>query len=73
MKVTGGPSSWTLGTLEGTWIPLLGVGLLLGLRGFGLVIARIFVLPLDFHGRPRFIRSMFIRGALHGIEAFFFS
>ena len=39
-----------------------------------LVIARlvlIFALPLDFHGRLRFIRSMFIPGALHGIEASF--
>ena len=39
-----------------------------------LVIARlvlIFALPLDFHGRLRVIRSMFIPGALHGIEASF--
>ena len=39
-----------------------------------LVIARlvlIFVLPLDFHGRLRVIRTMFIPGALHGIEASF--
>ena len=39
-----------------------------------LVIARlvlIFDLPLDFHGRLRYIRSMFIPGALHGIEASF--
>ena len=37
-----------------------------------LVIARlvlIFVLPLDFHRRLRAIRTMFIPGALHGIEA----
>ena len=37
-----------------------------------LVIARlvlIFALPLDFHGRVRIVRSMFIRAALHGIEA----
>ena len=31
----------------------------------------IFALPLDFHGRLRVIRSMFIPGALHGIEASF--
>ena len=39
-----------------------------------IVIARlmlIFALPLDFHGRLRVIRSMFIPGALHGIEASF--
>ena len=37
-----------------------------------LVIARlvlIFVLPLDFHGRVRVVRSMFLPAALHGIEA----
>ena len=37
-----------------------------------LVISRpvlIFVLPLDFHGRLQDIRSMFILGVLHGIEA----
>ena len=31
----------------------------------------LFALPLDFHGRLRVIRSMFIPGALHGIEASF--
>ena len=39
-----------------------------------LVIARqvlIFALPLDFHGRLQVIRSMFIHGALHGIEVSF--
>ena len=39
-----------------------------------LVIARlvlIFALPLDFHGRLRYICSMFIPGVLHGIEASF--
>ena len=39
-----------------------------------LVIARlvtVFVLPLDFHGRLGVNRSMFIPGALHGIEASF--
>ena len=37
-----------------------------------LVLARlvlIFVLPLDFHGRSRVVRSMFLPAALHGIEA----
>ena len=42
--------------------------------GVRLVIARlvlIFAFPLDFHGRLRVIRSMFVPGALHGIEASF--
>ena len=39
-----------------------------------LVISRlvlIFVLPLDFHGRVRVVRSMYLPAALHGIEASF--
>ena len=39
---------------------------------FRLVISRlalIFVLPLDFHGRVRVVRSMYLPAALHGIEA----
>ena len=39
-----------------------------------LVISRLVLvsaLPLDFHGRLRVLRSMFIPGALHGIEASF--
>ena len=31
----------------------------------------IFVLPLDFHGRLQVTRTMFIPGALHGVEASF--
>ena len=37
-----------------------------------LVISRlvlIFVLPLDFHGRVRVVRSMYLPAALHGVEA----
>ena len=37
-----------------------------------LVVSRlvlIFVLPLDFHGRVRVVRSMYLPAALHGIEA----
>ena len=37
-----------------------------------LVIARlvlIFVLPLDFHGRVRVVRSMYLLAALHAVEA----
>ena len=49
------------------------VGLPRLLPGFGwLVISRfalVAVLPLDFHGRIRVVRTMFILGALHGIEA----
>ena len=40
--------------------------------GVRLVISRlvlIFALPLDFHGRIRVVRSMFLPAALHGIEA----
>ena len=29
----------------------------------------IFVLPLDFHGRVRLVRSMYLPAALHGVEA----
>ena len=39
-----------------------------------LVISRlvlVFALPLDFHGRLRVLRSMFILGALHGVGASF--
>ena len=31
----------------------------------------VFAFPLDFHGRLRVLRSMFIPGALHGVEAYF--
>ena len=44
-------------------------GLAAGVR---LVISRlvlIFALPLDFHGRVRVVRSMYLPAALHGIEA----
>ena len=37
-----------------------------------LVLSRlvlIFALPLDFHGRVRIVRSMYLPAALHGIEA----
>ena len=49
------------------------VGLQLVLLGFVyLVLSRlvlIFALPLDFHGLVRFVRSMYLPAALHGIEA----
>ena len=50
------------------------VGPLHWLLGFVLSFFRlvlVFALPLDFHGRLRVLRSLFIPGALHGIEAFF--
>ena len=37
-----------------------------------LVLSRlvlIFALPLDFHGKVRVVRSMYLPAALHGIEA----
>ena len=33
----------------------------------------IFALPLDFHGRVRVVRSMYVPAALHGIEASLFA
>ena len=33
------------------------------------LLALIFVLPLDFHGRVRVVRSMYLPAVLHGIEA----
>ena len=33
------------------------------------MLVLVFALPLDFYGRLRVVRSMFIPGALHGIEA----
>ena len=59
------------GTLEGILIPLGGAGLPLSAR-VRLVISRlalIFVLPLDFHGRVRVVRTTSIPCALHGVEA----
>ena len=40
--------------------------------GVRFVISRlvlIFALPLDFHGRVRVVRSMYLPAALHGVEA----
>ena len=40
--------------------------------GVRLIISRLallFILPLDFHGRVRVVRSMYLPAALHGIEA----
>ena len=51
-----------------------GVGLLPWLLGFvlllqGWCLSLLFL--LDFHGRLRVVRSVFVPGALHGIEASF--
>ena len=66
-----GLSSLVSGTSVGIWIPPSGVGLLHLLRfGWLFRLVLVFILPLDFHGRIRVVRTMFIPGALHGIEAF---
>ena len=57
---------------EVIWILPFGDGLLLWLLGFvwsSLVWFLIFALPLDFHGRVRVVRSMYLPASLHGIEA----
>ena len=43
--------------------------MLLGFVWFISRLVLIFVLPLDFHGRVRVVRSMYLPAALHGIEA----
>ena len=37
------------------------------------LLVLIFALPLDFHGRVRVVRSMYLPAALHGIEASLFA
>ena len=49
------------------WSATLATGVRLDIEWLVLI----FALPLDFHGRLRVILSMFILGALHGIEASF--
>ena len=72
MRGIGGLLSWMFVILRCIWILLFGVGLLPWLLGFVLLLlVLIFALPLDFHGRLRVVRSMFIPGALHGNEASF--
>ena len=74
MRVIGGLSSRMFGILGVILIPLFMVGPLPWLLGFALLFLGWFLssaLPLDFHGRLRVLRSMFIPGALHGIEASF--
>ena len=74
MRVIGGLSSWMFRDLEGHldstfhgWSSTLASRVRLVI--FRLVL--VFALPLDFHGRLRVLRSMFIPGALHGVEASF--
>ena len=64
MRVTGGLSSWMFGILGVILILLLMVRPLPWLLGFALSL-------LGWFWRLRFLRSMFIPGALHGIEASF--
>ena len=55
----------------GIWTLLLGLVSTLSAR-VRFVISRlvlIFALPLDFHGRVRVVRSMYLPAALNGIEA----
>ena len=74
MRVIGGLSSWMFGILGVILILLFMVGPLPLASRVRLVISRlvlVFALSLDFHGRLRVLRSMFIPGALHGVEASF--
>ena len=59
---------------EGIWTLLFGDGRLPLLLVSELLLLGwlLFALPLHFHGRLGVLRSMFIPGALHGIEASFF-
>ena len=71
-KGINGRLSLMSGIWEGIWILLFVVGLPTLAARVRLVISRlvlIFVLPLDFHGRVRVVRSMCLPAALHGIEA----
>ena len=69
-RVIDGLSSLIVGIWVGIWILPLVAGPLLLLLGFVLSrLVLIFALPLDFHGRIRVVRSMYIPAALHGIEA----
>ena len=74
MRVIGGLSSWMFvilgGHLDSTfrgWSATLATRVRLVIAGLVLI----FALSLDFHGRLRVIRSMFLPGALHGTEASF--
>ena len=51
-------------TLRG-WSSTLAAGVRLDISRLVLI----FALPLDFHGRVRVVRSMYLPAALHGIEA----
>ena len=68
----GGPLSTMSEILAVIWILLVWHGLRPWLLGFvwsSHVWFSIFALPLNFHGRVRVIRFMFLRAALHGVEA----
>ena len=71
-RVTSGLLSLMFVILVVTWILPFVVGTSTLAGRVRVVIARlvlVFALPLDFHGRVRVVRSMFIPAALHGIEA----
>ena len=51
--------------LFGVGLPRLLLGFAWSFVGLKLVAAH----PLDFHGRCRVVRTRFIAGALHGVEA----
>ena len=74
MRVIGGRLCWMFVFLEGHldctfrgWSATLATRVRLVVAGLVLV----FALPLDFYGRLRVIRSMFLPGALQGIKASF--
>ena len=58
---------WHLDTTFRGWSSTLAAGVRLVISGLVLI----FALHLDFHGRVRVVRSMYLPAALHGIEASF--
>ena len=73
MRVISGLSRLMFVIWAGIWILLFVGGLRLLLLEFvwSFLVVLIFALPLDFHGRVRVVRSMYLPAALHGIEASF--
>ena len=73
MRVIGGLSSWMLGILGHLDTTFHGWSSTLASRDRLVIswLVLVSALPLDFHGRLRVLRSMFIPGTLHGIEASF--
>ena len=74
MRFIGGLPSWMFGILGGhldTTLHCWSSSLASRVRLVIFRLVLVFALPLDFHGRLRVLRSMFIPGALHGIVASF--